>query len=254
MSDEQALPIASEAKFTGQLFSALAKARAEFPPIHKNRVATVKHDKGQYSYKYADLSDVFEAIDAALAAYGITIFQHPSGLELVTVLAHESGEMFTGRWPIKAMKGQDLGNAQSYQAAVQVAKRYALTALIGVSTEETVEGDMSRKSPSVRGEMTEAFETGDGVTMPRGAKFTKDMTNRQKAQEAARAIEETFRTVKTAQGLSGAWDRNSVFIDLLAAKHDDLYQNVVDVFQTLMDAKTETIAADIAAEVKGQEE
>ena len=257
MNDElqqTGMPIAPEpSRFTGKLFAALAKARAEFPPIHKNRVATVKHDKGQYSYKYADLSDVFEAIDAGLAAYGITLFQHPSGAELVTVLAHESGEMFTGRWPIKAMKGQDLGNAQSYQAAVQVAKRYALTALIGVSTEETVEGDMSRKTPP-RGEMTEAFETGDGVTMPRGAKFTKGMTNREKATEAARAIEEGFRTVKTAQGLSGAWDRNAVFIDLLAAKHDDLYQNVVDVFRTLMDAKTETIAAEVAEEVKRQEE
>ena len=238
---------------SGRLFAALSKARAEFPPITKNRVATVKHDKGQYSYKYADLSDVFDAIDAALAAYGVTLFQQPLGSDLVTVLAHESGETFSGKWPIKAMKGQDLSNAQSYQAAVQVAKRYALTALIGVSTEETVEGDMSRKA-TTRGEMTEAFETGDGVTMPRGAKFTKDMTNRQKAQEAARAIEEGFRAVKTAQGLSGAWDRNAVFIDLLAAKHDDLYQNVVDVFQTLMDAKTETIAAEVAVEVKGQEE
>lgn len=253
MTDTTEETPAARPAFTGKLFAALAKARAEFPPIHKNRVATVKHEKGQYSYKYADLSDVFEAIDAGLAAYGVTLFQHPSGPELVTVLAHESGEMFEGRWPIKAMKGQDLGNAQSYQAAVQVAKRYALTALIGVSTEETVEGDMSRKAPP-RGEMTEAFETGDGITMPRGAKFTKDMTNRQKAQEAARAIEQAFRDVKTAQGLSGAWDRNSTFIDLLAAKHDDLYQNVVDLFQTLMDAKTETIAAEVAAEVKEQAE
>jgi hypothetical protein len=151
------------------------------------------------------------------------------------------------------MKGQDLGNAQSYQAAVQVAKRYALTALIGVSTEETVEGDISRRASSGRDNLTEAFETGDGVTMPRGAKFTKGMTNRQKAQEAARAIEEQFRSVKTAQGLSGAWDRNAVFIDLLAAKHDDLYQNVLDVFQALVEEKTASIAEDVLAKTEGVE-
>jgi hypothetical protein len=227
----------------GDIYSALAKARGEFPPIPKTRVATVKHDKGQYSYKYADLSDVFDAVDAPLSAYGLTLFQHPVAGELVTVLAHESGQTLTGRWPIKAMKGQDLGNAQSFQAAVQVAKRYALTAMLGVSTEETVEGDMNRRL-SPRDNITEAFETGDGVTMPRGAKFNKGMTNRQKAQEAARAIEEQFRAVKTMQGLSGAWDRNTVFIDLLAAKHDDLYQTVFDCFHSLMDAKTETTAVE----------
>lgn len=221
----------------GALFRALAKARGEFPAIHKNRVATVKHDKGQYSYKYADLSDVFEALDPVLSAYGVTILQYPEGADLVTCIAHESGQEITGKWPIRAMKGQDLNNAQSYQAAVQVAKRYALTALLGVSTEETVEGDISRKA-SRDDTMTEAFETGDGTRMPRGAKFSQGMTPRQKAVEAARAIEDQFHAVKTAAGLSGAWDRNAVFIDLLASKHDDLYQSVFDLFQTLLAEKT----------------
>ena len=221
----------------GKLFAALAKARGEFPAIHKNRVATVKHDKGQYSYKYADLSDVFTAIDPVFSAYGLTVIQYPMGPDLVTCIAHESGQEFSGRWPIRAMKGQDLGNAQAYQAAVQVAKRYALTALIGVSTEETVEGDISRKtSGSI--EMNEAFETGDGVIMPRGATFNKAMTPKQKAVEAGRAIEDQFKGVKTAAGLSGAWDRNAIFIDHLAAKHDDIYQSVFDLFQTLMEEKT----------------
>ena len=232
----QIVPVAA-AESKGALFGALAKARAEFPPITKNRVATVKHDRGQYSYKYADLSDVLEAIDAALAAYDLTVLQFPDGSELVTVIGHVSGQSISARWPIKAMKHQDLGSAQSYQAAVQVAKRYALTALIGVSTEETVEGDISRKV-SGRDSLTEAFETGDGVTMPRGAKFTKEMTSRQKAEEAARAIEAQFRDTKTGKGLSGAWDRNAIFIDLLASKHDDLYQTVFDLFQTLMESRT----------------
>ena len=219
-----------------RIFAALATARGLYPEIVKNRVATIKSDKAQYSYKYADLSDVFNAIDPVLSANGLTVMQFPHGAELVTVIGHESGESVQGSWPIKSLPRGDMGNAQGYQAAVQVAKRYALTAMLGVSTEETVEGDVSRKMSAIVDPINDRFEVGDGVRMPAGAKFTKDMTPRQKAQEAARAIGEQFRIAKTGKGLSGAWDRNSMFIDLLAEKHDDLYQDVLDQFQTLMES------------------
>ena len=87
--------------------------------------------------------------------------------------------------------------------------------------------------------VNENFATGDGIRMPKGAKWQKGMTPRQLAAEAARAIEEQFHAAKTGAGLSGAWDRNAQFIDLLASKQDDLYNNLLDVFQTLMDEKTE---------------
>ncbi len=219
----------------GQIYAALAKARGLYPQIVKNRVATIKSEKAQYSYKYADLSDVFTAIDPILADNGLTVMQFPQGSELVTVIGHESGESIQGTWPIKSLPRGDLGNAQGYQAAIQVAKRYALTAMIGVSTEETVEGDVTRKLATIVDPINERFEVGDGVRMPAGAKFTKDMTPRQKAEEAARAISAQFRDTKTGKGLSGAWDRNSIFIDLLAERHDDLYQNVLDEFQALME-------------------
>lgn len=221
-----------------QIFGALAKARGLYPQIAKNRVATIKSEKAQYSYKYADLSDVFTAIDPILSENGLTVLQFPDGNNLITIVGHESGEIVQGAWPIKAMKGGDTGTAQGYQAAVQVAKRYALTAMLGVSTEETVEGDTNRRLAHIVDPINEKFEVGDGVRMPAGAKFTQGMTPRQKAEEAARAIAAQFRDAKTGKGLSGGWDRNSMFIDLLAAKHDDLYQNVLDEFQTLMDIHT----------------
>lgn len=218
-----------------KLFQAMSKARGEYPDIPKNRVATVKSDKAQYSYKYADLSDVFNAIDPVLSAHGLTVCQFPEGQNLVTLIGHESGETIQGTWPIRQMSRQTLDNAQGYQSAVQAAKRYALTAMLGISTEETVEGDARRRDFQIN----EAFEEGDGVRMPKGAKFTKGMSNRDKAVEAARAIMAQFTEPKTQAGVSGAWDRNSMFIDLLAKKHDDLYQNVLDAFQSAFDAHSE---------------
>lgn len=229
-------PVEAPVENCAKIYQALAKARGEFPAIPKNRVATVKSDKASYSYKYADLSDVFAAVDPVLSAYGLTVFQRPIGPELETIIAHESGQVISGRWPVRAMKGQGLDTAMSYQAAIQVAKRYALTAMLGISTEETVEGDHRRKEGMPEG-INENFETGDGVRMPRGAKFTKDMSARDKAVEAARAIEAQFDEAKTPVGVSGAWDRNSKFIDLLAEKHDDLYQTLFDKFHFLLDNK-----------------
>lgn len=223
-----------------RIFAALAKARGEYPQIVKNRVATIKSEKAQYSYKYADLSDVFGAIDPVLAENGLTIIQFPAGNSVVTVIGHESGESIEGNWPIKPLPRGDISNAQGFQAAVQVAKRYALTAMLGVSTEETVEGDVTRKLASIVDPINERFEVGDGVRMPKGAKFAKDMTPRQKAEEAKRAISAQFAEAKTGKGVSGAWDRNSMFIELLAERHDDLYQDLVDEFQARMDAHTPT--------------
>jgi len=234
MDDEQITPH-QPAPSKARIFAALASARGEYPVIPKNRVATIKSEKAQYSYKYADLSDVFTAIDPILAVNGLTVVQFPTGPDLVTIIGHESGESIQGTWPIKSLPRGDLGNAQGYQAAIQVAKRYALTAMLGVSTEETVEGDVSRKLSAIVDPMNDKFETGDGVRMPVGAKVIKGMDPRAMAVEAARAIMDQFRTVKTGKGLSGAWDRNAMFIDKLADKHDDLYQDILDLFQTLMD-------------------
>ena len=244
-AEAQDVPSAAPAG-KARIFAAMAEARGFYPEIIKNRVATVKHDKGQYSYKYADLSDVFTALDPIMSKYGLTVMQFPAGNDLVTVIGHSSGEMVQSSWPIKAMKGQDTSTAQTYQAAVQVAKRYALTALLGVSTEETVEGDTNKRIVTDT-QMNDRFETGDGVRMPSGAKFTKNMSAREKAVEAARAIMDQFSMVKTGKGMSGAWDRNAMFIDLLAEKHDDLYQNILDAFNSRMERFSDESDQEVAA-------
>jgi len=220
------------------LIGALAKARGEFPDIPRNRVAVVRMKNGsQYSYKYADLADVFNAIDPALAAYGLAVSQYPADSDIITELMHESGAVRRTKWPIKALPQRGLDDAQSYQSAVQMAKRYALTAAIGITTEETVEGDPKAQrghdDKSCTMDMNENFETPDGIRTPRGAKFTENMTPRQKAEEAARAIEAQFDDVKTVVGLNGVWNRNQKFIDALADRQDDLFQNIYDKFHAL---------------------
>lgn len=240
-----AAPLAAPFKDMGPLYAALAGARGEFPEIPRTRTATVRMKSGgSYSYTYADLADVFRAINPILSAYGLVVMQWPHGNELFTVLAHASGATLKAEpWPIKPMPQRGLDDAQAYQSAVQVAKRYALTAMLGITTEETVESNI-RTGRDLPEKIDDNFETGDGIRLPRGAKIERNWTPRQKAEEAARAIEAQFHDPKTEVGLNGVWDRNAVFIEKMRDKHADLFSNLFDAFQARLDALAEKDAAE----------
>lgn len=212
------------------LYAALASAQAEFPDIARNRKAVVRMKAGgQYSYNYADLSDVLSAVRPILAANGLALMQWPDGNFIATTLTHSGGGSVSARWPIKPMPQRGIDDAQSFQSAVQVAKRYAATALLGISTEETVEGD-----PKAAGrretKLDDRFHDGDGIRYPVGANVSKDMEPRAIAEEYARAISEQFKAPKTTVGLEGAWRRNGMFIERLRDKYSDLFDNVYESF------------------------
>ena len=231
----------SEFQATQTLHAALAAARAEFPEIPRRRVATVRMKTGgSYSYDYADLADVFQAVTPSLSAHGLSIMQWPAddGSHIVTALMHASGQSIERRWPIKAMQGRDLSDAMSFQSAVQVAKRYALTALLGISTEETIEGDMSRKR-GMPENMDANFQTGDGIRFPRGATWDKTKSPRKNAEAAAAAIEAQIDEPKTEQGVNGVWNRNEMFLAVFQEKYPDLYANCLDKLQSRISALAE---------------
>jgi len=219
------------------LYAAKARARGEFPDIPRRRVATVRMKAGgSYSYSYADLSDVFAAINPVLSAFGLDVAQWPEGATLYTRISHKDGAQEVMPWPIKPMPQRGLDDAQAFQAAVQVAKRYALTAALGITTEETVEGN-ARTGGDNAARIDDKFQSGDGIRLPRGAKWDAKMSPRQLAEEAARAIEEQFREVKTSAGMDGVWSRNSMFIEKFRDNHPDLYSNLFDIYQMMSDEK-----------------
>ncbi len=228
----------------GQLYGALARARGEFPDIPRNRVATVRMKQGgQYSFRYADLQDVVSATAPVLAAYGITVSQWPDGDKLKTLIGHESGAHMVLDWPIKALPQRGLEDAQSFQSAMQMAKRYAMNAALGISTEESIEGDEKAHKTIHQGKNNLApkdpWNEEDGIRAPIGAKVNAKMTPRQIAEESARAIEALLDEPKTAQGLNGVWNRNDAFIAAFQERHEDLFQNIFDKFHERMSALEE---------------
>lgn len=136
----------------GKLAEALAAAQGELKPAAKDSANPF------FKSKYADLSSVWEAIRAALAKNGLAVVQkldvQGDKLQtvLVTMLLHKSGEFIASTYPVKPIKDdpQGLGSAITY------ARRYALSAMVGVVADEDDDGEAAtrtQKVASVTGEV-----------------------------------------------------------------------------------------------------
>lgn len=128
-----------------ELADALAKAQATIKPALKD--ATNPHFKS----KYADLTAVWEVIRGPLSSNGIAAVQEAvtmdDGVAVMTRLIHKSGQWIEfGPLTVPAMKrdAHGVGSATSY------AKRYALSAAVGVVADEDDDGNAAAKSSNSR--------------------------------------------------------------------------------------------------------
>ncbi len=115
------------------LFTALAKARAEFPSLDTSRTVEVETRAGpKYTFDYADLAASQAATVPALSKHGLVIsqpwWQEGDGFVLLTILAHESGaSMETETYFVEDGNKQALGSALTYL------QRYQWRSVCGIS-------------------------------------------------------------------------------------------------------------------------
>lgn len=117
-----------------QFAEALAAFQESVPHIAKGQRATVKSDKGNYSYDYADLTDITEVALPALAKQGLSFSAKPtvSGGDFVLhyTLRHVGGHQDDGDFPLpdpSKYGAQQIGSWLTY------ARRYALCAVTGIA-------------------------------------------------------------------------------------------------------------------------
>ncbi len=207
------------------LYAALAKAQGEFPEIPKNRTAKIRMKSGgEFAFKYSDLSDLIGATRPALSKNGLAQFQYPSmdNKFCVTVIAHESGATLEGTYPIHPGGDGRMHPAQDWAISYAYARRYGLSAILGVAAEETIEGDKS----TTAGKNFEDPDR-DGIMSVRGAKNTQGATPAELARSYAEAIEEQIGEAKTMKGLEGVWNRNEKVIHRLQDSYLGDYENVI---------------------------
>ena len=120
---------------TNDLVSALVKASAE--------IKTAKKDAENPFFKsrYSDLPCIVEACKSALLKNNLVVTQSTTLLNgatlLVTTLHHTSGQWIRGYYPVTAVKA----DPQAMGSAVTYARRYALSAMVGVVSEDDDDGE-----------------------------------------------------------------------------------------------------------------
>lgn len=103
--------------------------------LFHSKVEKVKKDATNpyFNKKYVTLSNILDNILLPLAESGLSFSQLPDGENLITILIHnESGEFFQSSYPIKPAKS----DPQGVGSAITYARRYALSAILGISVEE----------------------------------------------------------------------------------------------------------------------
>jgi len=111
--------------------TALVKAQLEMTTPKKGSVNPF------FKNKYADLNDVLSAVVPALNNNGIVLLQPLVFIEgknfVKTVLMHESGETFESYAEIFCKNQND---AQAYGSGITYARRYALSSICGIGSED----------------------------------------------------------------------------------------------------------------------
>jgi hypothetical protein len=144
------------------LAAALAKAQAELVNPEKSLTAVIRTGRageGERTFRYAPLSSGLDIVRKTLGQHEIAIVQttavdQAAGIvNLITMLAHASGEWIASHWPVCAVA--EMASPQRMGAALTYARRYALFTLVGIAGEDDVdapdlcEGALSSSPPGV---------------------------------------------------------------------------------------------------------
>jgi hypothetical protein len=134
-------PPAMQSPEIGKLAEALAKAQAEMEP------ATKDANNPFFKSQYASLASCWQACRGPLTKHGLAIIQTTEpdngNVTVISILTHSSGQWIKGKLSVKPPKtdSQALGSCLSYL------RRYSLSALVGLSTQDDdAESTMSRQN------------------------------------------------------------------------------------------------------------
>lgn len=130
-----------------EFVAALAKAQGMMKPAVFNRV------NPHFKTRYADFTSCMDACRVPLSENGLAPIQYcetiDGKLNLVTMLAHTSGQWMKSEFPLipSKMDSQGIGSAMTY------AKRYSLCGMVGIVADE--EGDDDGEAAVGRGKHEE---------------------------------------------------------------------------------------------------
>lgn len=130
-----------------ELVTALSKAQGAISPAIKDSL------NPHFKSKYADLNSVWEACRTQLSTNGLAVIQtmnydEKGQLQLITTLAHSSGQWIKSFLPVLTNKN----DAQGIGSALTYMRRYSLSAIAGISTDVDDDGEAASRPPQKKAE------------------------------------------------------------------------------------------------------
>lgn len=130
-----------------ELYAALAQAQGQFKPVETDKkVDFSTRGGGQVKYNYASFAAIFKMAQEPLSENGLSVFQVMDNGNLITILAHKSGQNISSISPLPTGSNdlKQLGANLSYL------RRYQYTAIIGAviadeDDENAVEGEVGKQ-------------------------------------------------------------------------------------------------------------
>lgn len=127
------------------LLESLVKAQAEFTTLPK--------DKAGYGYKYTDLDTVITTVRPVLVRYNLGFAQSLTTMEsgknaITTRVFSAGGEYLEDTIALPDIQVGKTNAAQNMGAAITYMKRYALCAILGISSDEDTDAVIQENKPA----------------------------------------------------------------------------------------------------------
>jgi len=186
----------------------LAKSLSKFQSEVTNPTNTATNPF--FKSKYAPLSEVLNTVRPLLSKNGLSVMQSTTARNemviITTMLIHDSGEWIQfSSLPLKPEKN----NPQGVGSAITYGRRYTLSAVLGISSEDdddgnTASGNVENKKQKTESKKKTAAETKKDTELKDIIKkidtlaLTKSKTNREETVKAIKAhhTEVNYNTIK----------------------------------------------------------
>jgi ERF superfamily len=140
---------------TSPTIKEIAKALKEW---HELAITVTKDATNpHFRSKFTSLDNIIETIRAPLASCGLSFAQFPDGDGLTTILMHTSGEWLKATANLKLAKEDPQGQGSAYTYG----RRYSLSAMLGLATDEDDDGNAASKPSQTAQKAATATKSGD---------------------------------------------------------------------------------------------
>lgn len=133
--------------------AAIAAAKAEIPPIHKNRKVDFTTAKGRTHYTHEDMAEVARTVDPILSRYGLSYrFRTSQDQRILTVtciLSHRDGYSEETTLNGAADESGNKNHIQAIGSAATYLQRYTLKLALGLAASDDDDGRTAEKVETI---------------------------------------------------------------------------------------------------------